>query len=158
MVHIGSLINTLVMDYLVSEGYPSAAQNFALEANIQPRADVESIQERVEIRNAIYGGDIQTAIEKINELNPQVGSDNGHTSTQAGSRPHILFAMIRLRFMHHSYTPRVLMRNNTTSVLSMSTTSISALTVSLSDLLRLTGLSRSLIETLHFTLLFSDYN
>ncbi|MCJ1249818.1 hypothetical protein MMC30_007044 [Trapelia coarctata] len=60
------------MDYLVSEGYPSAAQNFALEANIQPRADVESIQERVEIRNAIYGGDIQTAIEKINELNPQI--------------------------------------------------------------------------------------
>ena len=60
------------MDYLVNEGYPSAAQNFALEANIQPRADIESIQERVEIRNAIYGGDIQTAIEKINELNPQV--------------------------------------------------------------------------------------
>ena len=60
------------MDYLVSEGYPSAAQNFALEANIQPRADVESIQERVDIRNLIYGGEIQAAIEKINELNPQV--------------------------------------------------------------------------------------
>jgi len=75
---INSLINTLVMDYLVSEGYPSAAQNFALEANIQPRADVESIQERVEIRNAIYGGDIQTAIEKINELNPQVCRDHSH--------------------------------------------------------------------------------
>ena len=66
------LINSLVMDYLVSEGYPSAAQNFAQEANIQPRVDAESIQERVEIRNAIHGGDIQTAIEKINELNPQV--------------------------------------------------------------------------------------
>ena len=60
------------MDYLVSEGYPSAAQNFAQEANIQPRVDTESIQERVEIRNAIYGGDIQGAMEKINELNPQV--------------------------------------------------------------------------------------
>ncbi|MCJ1438037.1 hypothetical protein MMC27_007424 [Xylographa pallens] len=59
------------MDYLVSEGYPSAAQNFALEANVQPRVDIESIEERVVIRNAIYGGDIQTAIEKINELNPQ---------------------------------------------------------------------------------------
>ncbi|MCJ1417765.1 hypothetical protein MMC32_004110 [Xylographa parallela] len=65
-------INTLVMDYLVSEGYPSAAQNFALEANVQPRVDIESIEERVVIRNAIYGGDIQTAIEKINELNPQI--------------------------------------------------------------------------------------
>ena len=60
------------MDYLINEGYPSAAKKFALEANIQPKADVDSIQERVEIRNAIHGGDIQGAIEKINELNPQV--------------------------------------------------------------------------------------
>ncbi|MCJ1360035.1 MAG: hypothetical protein MMC33_010038 [Icmadophila ericetorum] len=66
------LINSLVMDFLVSEGYPSAAQSFAQEANIQPRVDPESIQERVEIRNAIYAGDVQTAIEKINELNPQI--------------------------------------------------------------------------------------
>lgn len=67
-----SLINSLVMDYLVSEGYPEAAHNFAIEANLQPRTDVDSIQDRVEIRNLIYGGDIQTAIERINELNPQV--------------------------------------------------------------------------------------
>jgi len=60
------------MDYLVSEGYPSAAQNFALEANVQPRVDIESIEERVVIRNAIYAGDVQTAIERINELNPQI--------------------------------------------------------------------------------------
>ena len=65
-------INYVIMDYLIREGYPSAAQKFALEANIQPTIDLESIQERVEIRNAIYGGDIQSAIEKINELNPQV--------------------------------------------------------------------------------------
>jgi glucose-induced degradation protein 8 len=60
------------MDYFVKEGYPEAAQSFALEANIQPKADVESMQERVEIRELIYRGDIQTAIERINELNPQV--------------------------------------------------------------------------------------
>lgn len=60
------------MDYLVANGYPSAAQKFAVEANIQPKPDVQSIQERVEIRNAIHTGDIQTAIEKLNELNPQV--------------------------------------------------------------------------------------
>lgn len=65
-------INFVIMDYLINEGYPSAAKKFALEANIQPKADVDSIQERVEIRNAIHGGDIQSAIEKINELNPQV--------------------------------------------------------------------------------------
>lgn len=65
-------INFLIMDYLVNEGYPSAAQKFALEANIQPRALVDCIQERVQIRNAIHSGDIQRAIESINELNSQV--------------------------------------------------------------------------------------
>ncbi len=64
-------MNRLVMDYLVTNGYPAAAQKFALEANIQ-QVDVESIQERVEIRTAIYSGNIKAAIEKINELNPQV--------------------------------------------------------------------------------------
>jgi hypothetical protein len=62
------------MDYLINEGYPSAARKFASEANIQPSADVDSIQERVEIRSSIHSGDIQTAIENINELNPQVKS------------------------------------------------------------------------------------
>lgn len=60
------------MDYLITNGYPAAAKKFALEANIQPKADVDSIQERVDIRTAIHSGDIQSAIEKINELNPQV--------------------------------------------------------------------------------------
>ena len=60
------------MDYLITEGYPAAARKFAMEANIQPNTDFESINERVEIRDSIHRGDLQTAIEKINELNPQV--------------------------------------------------------------------------------------
>lgn len=67
-------LNSVIMDYLVSEGYPSAAQKFALEANLQPKLEMDSIQSRVDIRNAICRGDIQSAIEKINELNPQVSS------------------------------------------------------------------------------------
>lgn len=65
-------INMLVMDYLVTNGYPSAASKFAMEANIQPKADISSMQERVDVLQAIYTGDIQTAIERINDLNPQV--------------------------------------------------------------------------------------
>lgn len=65
-------LNYVIMDYLIREGYPCTAQKFSVEANIQPTIELESIQERVEIRNAVYGGDIQSAIEKINELNPQV--------------------------------------------------------------------------------------
>lgn len=66
-------INFLIMDYLISEGYPLAAQKFAAEANMEPSMENDSIRERVEIRNAIHAGNIQAAIEKINEYNPQVG-------------------------------------------------------------------------------------
>lgn len=64
------------MDYLITNGYPAAAKKFAVEANIQPKADPESIQPRVEIRTAIHSGNIQCAVEKINELNPQVRNTN----------------------------------------------------------------------------------
>jgi hypothetical protein len=64
------------MDYLVSEGYPRAAEKFAKEANIQLPLEEESIQLRVEIRQAIHAGDIDTAITKINDLNPQVSFSN----------------------------------------------------------------------------------
>jgi glucose-induced degradation protein 8 len=60
------------MDYLISEGYPKAAQKFAKEANIQIPVEEDSIQARVDIRMAIHAGDIDTAINKINDLNPQV--------------------------------------------------------------------------------------
>ena len=60
------------MDYLVSEGYPRAAEKFAKEANIHLPLEEESIQSRVEIRQAIHAGDIDTAVTKINDLNPQV--------------------------------------------------------------------------------------
>ena len=69
---LDSDLNSVVMDYLVSEGYPSAAQKFASEANIQPKSGYGTINERVEIRDAIWRGDIQTAIEMINELDPTV--------------------------------------------------------------------------------------
>jgi hypothetical protein len=65
-------INFVIMDYLVSEGYPRAAEKFAKEANIQVPLEEESIQARVEIRQAIHAGDIDTAITMINDLNPQV--------------------------------------------------------------------------------------
>ena len=66
------------MDYLVTEGYPEAAERFATEANLSPRIDLDSINQRVEIRTLIYEGDIKTAIEKINDLNPQVSLSMGH--------------------------------------------------------------------------------
>ena len=77
----GRDINFVIMDYLINEGYPSAAKKFAMEANLKPAEDFGSIQERVEIRNAIHAGDIQAAIEKINELNPQVSLHFAYLTT-----------------------------------------------------------------------------
>lgn len=85
------------MDYLIIEGYPSAAKRFAMEANIQPKEDVASIRERVSIRNAIHRGDIQEAIEMINDLGYQVSRCHRYLLFSSNSKRHILpqcFAMI----------------------------------------------------------------
>jgi hypothetical protein len=60
------------MDYLVVEGYKEAAGNFARESGMVPRVDFESIHSRMTIRNAIHRGDIVDAIERVNDMNPEV--------------------------------------------------------------------------------------
>lgn len=65
-------INWVIMDYLVSEGYPGAAEKFAQETNICSPADMDNIRERVRIRNAIHAGRLEEAICLINELDHEV--------------------------------------------------------------------------------------
>ena len=67
-------INWVIMDYLISEGYPAAAEKFAQETNLSPGEvlDIEAIRERVQIRNAIHGGRLQEAIELINNCDAEV--------------------------------------------------------------------------------------
>jgi hypothetical protein len=68
------------MNYLINEGYQKAAFNFAKEAGIQPQVDMPAMDERINIRNDIHCGNIQSAIERINCLHPEV------------SNPRILFS------------------------------------------------------------------
>ncbi|KAF2396679.1 hypothetical protein EJ06DRAFT_533943 [Trichodelitschia bisporula] len=82
-------INAVIMDYLIKEGYPNSARKFAVEANVKPAPDEESMQARVEIRNAINAGNIQTAIERINELNPEILERDGA----------LHFALLRLQLI-----------------------------------------------------------
>ncbi|KAJ4174688.1 hypothetical protein NW754_005107 [Fusarium falciforme] len=65
-------INALILDYLTMEGYPNAAANFSKEANLQPHQDGASIIARQEIQNCIHGGNIQTAIETLNDFDPEI--------------------------------------------------------------------------------------
>lgn len=60
------------MDYLVIEGYKSAAQEFSQEAGITPPVDFESIESRMVIREALQRGDVEEAITRVNDLNPEV--------------------------------------------------------------------------------------
>src|SRR5579862_4813043 len=66
-------LNVLIMNYLVHQGYPSAAVSFAREANLSlSKEGVESITARMEVRNKIHAGDIEGAIHDINALDPLV--------------------------------------------------------------------------------------
>lgn len=97
------------MDYLISEGYPDAAAKFAKEANVSSRVDVDTVHERVEIRNLIYRERIQEAIEKINEINPQVSTE---LPTEFALRQIHCFPFAMINYVHAPliYLSKMLMR------------------------------------------------
>lgn len=79
------------------EGYPNAAAKFSKEANLQPQQDISSIRARQEIQNCIHSGNIQSAIETLNDLDPEV-SNNHYISSPA------TLDMIKSRVLH---APRI---------------------------------------------------
>jgi hypothetical protein len=82
-------INALILDYLTTEGYPSAAAKFSKEANLRPQQEEESVKARQRIQYAIHKGCIQSAIDALNELEPQVLDTN----------PSLHFALLRLQLV-----------------------------------------------------------
>ncbi|OQN97366.1 hypothetical protein B0A48_16430 [Cryoendolithus antarcticus] len=69
-----SSINSIIMDYLISEGFPGAAEKFAQETNLSQAQgfDSQGIRERVQIRNAILTGNVEEAIEFINDVDAEI--------------------------------------------------------------------------------------
>nr|CAG8441833.1 15572_t:CDS:2 [Entrophospora candida] len=59
------------MNYFVIEGYKDAAETFSQECGQSPSIDVDSIKDRMNIKNAIQNGNIEEAIEYVNDLNPE---------------------------------------------------------------------------------------
>lgn len=82
-------INALILDYLTTEGYPSAAAKFSKEANLRPQQEEESVRARREIQHSIHLGKIQEAIDALNNLEPQV----------LDSDPSLYFALLRLQLV-----------------------------------------------------------
>ncbi|KAF9292544.1 hypothetical protein BGZ68_003450 [Mortierella alpina] len=64
-------LNKLVMNYLIIEGFKDAAEKFSQESGTKPPVNLESIQDRMVVRTAIQRGQIEEAIERVNDLNPE---------------------------------------------------------------------------------------
>lgn len=83
------VFNSMIMNYLVIHGYQSTALKFAQEAGINPNVDIATLGERRRIVRLIHEGDIQKAIEKINEINPEL----------LDRKPELHFALLRLQLI-----------------------------------------------------------
>lgn len=59
-----------------TEGFKEAAEKFRMESGIEPSVDLDSLDERIKIREMILKGQIQEAIALINSLHPELLDTN----------------------------------------------------------------------------------
>lgn len=73
-------LHDLVVDYLICCGYHEAAQLLCEDAKIKyPQEsviNVDTLEKRNTIRNSIVTGDLESALAQIEELTPQLLSEN----------------------------------------------------------------------------------
>ena len=69
-------VNKLIMNYLVTEGFKDAAEKFQVESGTEPGIDLQTLDQRIRILEAIQCGDIQEAVEMINSYQPELLDDN----------------------------------------------------------------------------------
>lgn len=99
-------LNLLILGYLITNGYPSAAKRFAAEACIRTTCEDACIEERVAIRLSILEGDIPAAILCINQLSANVSL---LTSRKIPPHPHQQRLYL---IMHHSERFQRLVESN----------------------------------------------
>ncbi|XP_077254094.1 protein GID8 homolog isoform X2 [Tasmannia lanceolata] len=68
-------MNKLVMNFLVTEGYVEAADKFRMESGTE-HIDLATITDRMAVKKAVQCGNVQDAIEKVNDLNPEILDTN----------------------------------------------------------------------------------
>lgn len=71
-------MNKLVMNFLVTEGYLDAAKLFQEESGAELKAEEGPISERMHIRRAVQEGNIEGAIDKVNDLNSDILENRDH--------------------------------------------------------------------------------
>ncbi|GLI70090.1 hypothetical protein VaNZ11_014866 [Volvox africanus] len=65
-------LNKLIMNFLVTEGYVEAARMFEKESGTAPGVNLDAITDRMEVRRALQGGDVEAAMERVNDLDPEI--------------------------------------------------------------------------------------
>lgn len=68
--------STLTLVFTFPEGFKEAAEKFRLESGIEPSVDLDSLDERIKIREMILKGQIQEGIALINSLHPELLDTN----------------------------------------------------------------------------------
>ncbi|KAF8093349.1 hypothetical protein N665_0384s0034 [Sinapis alba] len=68
-------MNTLVMNFLVTEGFVEAADKFQRESGTK-QIDLATITDRMAVKKAVQNGNVEDAIEKVNDLNPEILDTN----------------------------------------------------------------------------------
>ncbi|GAA0151677.1 scaffold/adaptor protein [Lithospermum erythrorhizon] len=69
-------MDKLVMNFLVTEGYVEAAEKFRSETGTEPDIDLATITDRMAVKKAVQSGNVEDAIEKVNDLNPEILDTN----------------------------------------------------------------------------------
>ncbi|WIA11855.1 hypothetical protein OEZ85_011941 [Tetradesmus obliquus] len=65
-------MNKLVMNFLVTEGYVDAARTFEQESGTAPGVQLGGITDRMQVRQAVQSGQVEVAIDKVNDMNPEI--------------------------------------------------------------------------------------
>ncbi|XP_055711292.1 glucose-induced degradation protein 8 homolog isoform X1 [Phlebotomus papatasi] len=65
-------MNKMIMNYLVTEGFKEAAEKFQAEAGVEPTVELNSLDNRILIRDAVQNGRIQEATHLVNQLHPEL--------------------------------------------------------------------------------------
>ena len=71
-----------------TEGYHEAAEHFQSEANVEPGATASTLQERMQVREAVQSGEIENAVQLINSHFPGVLLSNDELRFQLQARMH----------------------------------------------------------------------
>ena len=69
-------INKLIMEYLVKEGFKEAVLTFQKESGIDPGVNMAMLDDQIKIREAVESGNIQGAVELVNDVDPEILDTN----------------------------------------------------------------------------------